>query len=134
MHPHRLKKGAEANIFGRGVDKAYWSGDVGGAGGRVADHGSTMVPGSSPPSKATGESLTLTDHEVCSLYINPNNGYWVDASKSGIALGSHTRRHVHGDQQQGQQQWSLLRLREQRDGSESRRTADLAGGLRSYGR
>jgi non-reducing end alpha-L-arabinofuranosidase len=52
--------------------------------------GSTMVPGStsSSPSKATSESLTLRGHKVYSLYINPGNSYWVDASKSGIALGS----------------------------------------------
>lgn len=52
--------------------------------------GSTMVAGStsSLPSKATSESLTLSGHKVYSLYINPNNSYWVDASKSGIALGA----------------------------------------------
>jgi hypothetical protein len=49
-----------------------------------------MVPGStsSSPSKATSESLTLSSHKVYSLYINPGNSYWVDASKSGIPLGS----------------------------------------------
>jgi hypothetical protein len=49
-----------------------------------------MVPGStsSTPSKATSESLTLSTHKVYSLYINPNNSYWVDASKSGIALAA----------------------------------------------
>ena len=52
--------------------------------------GSTMVPGStsSSPSKATSEALTLSGHKAYSLYINPGNSYWVDASKSGIALGS----------------------------------------------
>ncbi len=49
-----------------------------------------MVPGStsSSPSKATSESLTLSGHKAYSLYINPGNSYWVDASKTGIALGS----------------------------------------------
>jgi hypothetical protein len=41
-----------------------------------------------PSRDATTESLTLNGHKVYSLYINPNNSYWVDASKSGIATGS----------------------------------------------
>ena len=50
--------------------------------------GSTMVPGSpvSLPARATTEPLMLNGHKVYSLYINPHNSYWVDASKSGIAL------------------------------------------------
>ncbi len=64
--------------------------DQSGKGNDLWYQGSTMVPGStsSTPSKATSESLTLSGHKVYSLYINPNNSYWVDASKSGIALGS----------------------------------------------
>jgi hypothetical protein len=52
--------------------------------------GSTMVPAStsSRPATATTESLTLNGRKVYSLYINPNNSYWVDASRSGIATGS----------------------------------------------
>ena len=51
--------------------------------------GSAQVPGSpqSSPAKATSESLTVGGHKVYGLYINPGNSYWVDASKSGIALG-----------------------------------------------
>ena len=64
--------------------------DQSGKGNDLWYQGSTMVPGStsSSPSKATSESLTLSGHKVYSLYINPGNSYWVDASKSGIALGS----------------------------------------------
>jgi len=63
--------------------------DQSGKGNDLWYQGSTMVPGStsSLPSNATKESLTLSGHKVYSLYINPNNSYWVDASKSGIALG-----------------------------------------------
>ena len=64
--------------------------DQSGKGNDLWYQGSTMVPGStsSTPSKATSESLTLSGHKVYSLYINPNNSYWVDASASGIPLGS----------------------------------------------
>jgi len=64
--------------------------DQSGKGNDLWYQGSTMVPGSpsSSPSKATTESLTLSGHKVYSLYINPGNSYWVDASKSGIPLGS----------------------------------------------
>ena len=64
--------------------------DQSGKGNDLWYQGSTMVPGStsSSPSKATSESLTLNGHKVYSLYINPGNSYWVDASKSGIPLGS----------------------------------------------
>ena len=64
--------------------------DQSGKGNDLWYQGSTTVPGStsSSPSKATSESLTLSGHKVYSLYINPGNSYWVDASKSGIALGS----------------------------------------------
>ena len=64
--------------------------DQSGKGNDLWYQGSTMVPGSpsSSPSKATTESLTLSGHKAYSLYINPGNSYWVDASKSGIALGS----------------------------------------------
>ena len=64
--------------------------DQSGKGNDLWYQGSTMVPGStsSLPAKATSESLTLSGHKVYSLYINPNNSYWVDASKSGIALGA----------------------------------------------
>jgi hypothetical protein len=64
--------------------------DQSGKGNDLWYQGSTMVPGSpsSSPAKATSESLTLNGHKVYSLYINAGNSYWVDASKSGIALGS----------------------------------------------
>ena len=64
--------------------------DQSGHGNDLWYQGSTMVPAStsSRPATATTESLTLNGHKVYSLYINANNSYWVDASKSGIALGS----------------------------------------------
>ena len=63
--------------------------DQSGKGNDLWYQGSTMVAAStsSTPSKATSESLTVGGHKVYALYINPNNSYWVDASKSGIALG-----------------------------------------------
>ncbi|HET7545374.1 MAG TPA: arabinofuranosidase catalytic domain-containing protein [Polyangiaceae bacterium] len=63
--------------------------DQSGKGNDLWYQGSTKVPGSpqSSPAKATSESLTVGGHKVYSLYINPGNSYWVDASKSGIALG-----------------------------------------------
>jgi hypothetical protein len=64
--------------------------DQSGKGNDLWYQGSTMVPAStsSTAASATKESLTLSGHKVYSLYINPNNSYWVDASKSGIALGA----------------------------------------------
>jgi len=64
--------------------------DQSGKGNDLWYQGSTMVPAStsSSASRATTESLTLSGHKVYSLYINPGNSYWVDASRSGIALGS----------------------------------------------
>jgi hypothetical protein len=64
--------------------------DQSGHGNDLWYQGSTMVPGStsSKPATATTESLMVGGHKVYSLYINPNNSYWVDASKSGIALGA----------------------------------------------
>jgi hypothetical protein len=52
--------------------------------------GSTEVPAStsSTPAKATTESLNVGGHKVYSLYINPNNCYWRDGSKTGLATGS----------------------------------------------
>ena len=64
--------------------------DQSGKGNDLWYQGSTTVPGS-PQSKAavaTTESLTLSGNKVYSLYIKPGNSYWVDASKSGIALGA----------------------------------------------
>ena len=64
--------------------------DQSGHGNDLWYQGSTMVPAStsSRAATATTESLMLSGHKVYSLYINPNNSYWVDASKSGIATGS----------------------------------------------
>jgi hypothetical protein len=64
--------------------------DQSGKGNDLWYQGSTMVPGSnvSVPAKATSESLMVGGHKVYSLYINQNNSYWVDASKSGIPLGA----------------------------------------------
>jgi hypothetical protein len=64
--------------------------DQSGHGNDLWYQGSTMVPAStsSRPATATTESLMLNGHKVYSLYINANNSYWVDASKSGIATGS----------------------------------------------
>lgn len=64
--------------------------DQSGKGNDLWYQGSTMVPGStqSSPARATTESLTVRGRKVYALYINPGNSYWVDASRSGIALGS----------------------------------------------
>jgi len=64
--------------------------DQSGKGNDLWYQGSTMVPASnvSVPAKATTEALTVGGGKVYSLYINPNNSYWVDSSKSGIALGA----------------------------------------------
>jgi hypothetical protein len=64
--------------------------DQSGKGNDLWYQGSTMVPGStsSSASIATTESLNISGNKVYSLYIKPGNSYWVDASKSGIALGS----------------------------------------------
>lgn len=63
--------------------------DQSGTGNDLWYQGSTAVPAStsSSASKATSESLMVGGHKVYSLYINPGNSYWVDASKSGIPLG-----------------------------------------------
>jgi hypothetical protein len=52
--------------------------------------GSTQVPAStsSTPARATTESLNVGGHKVYSLYINANNCYWHDGSKSGMPTGS----------------------------------------------
>ena len=64
--------------------------DQSGKGNDLWYQGSTMVPAStsSSASRATTEPLTLSGRKVYSLYINPGNSYWADASHSGIALGS----------------------------------------------
>ena len=64
--------------------------DQSGKGNDLWYQGSTMVAAStsSAPAKATSESLTLSGHKAYSLYINPNNSYWVDSSKSGVPLGA----------------------------------------------
>ena len=46
------------------------------------------VGGQARAASATGESIRVGGNKVYSLFINPGNSYWVDASKSGIALGS----------------------------------------------
>ena len=63
--------------------------DQSGTGNDLSYQGSAAVPAStqSSASKATSESLTVGGHKAYALYINPGNSYWVDASKSGIALG-----------------------------------------------
>ena len=91
LSPGGFADGASQDTFCSGttcvITAVY---DQSGKGNDLWYQGSTMVPGSpsSSPSKATSESLTLSGHKVYSLYINPGNSYWVDASKSGIALGS----------------------------------------------
>jgi hypothetical protein len=64
--------------------------DQSGKGNDLWYQGSTQVPGSTKSSAAvaTTESLTISGNKVYSLYIKAGNSYWVDASKSGIALGS----------------------------------------------
>ena len=46
------------------------------------------VGGQARAASATGESIRVGGNKVYSLFINPGNSYWVDASKSGIPLGS----------------------------------------------
>lgn len=46
------------------------------------------VGGSDKPSNASQEKLKVGGHDVYSVYINQQNSYWVDASKSGIPLGA----------------------------------------------
>jgi hypothetical protein len=46
------------------------------------------VGGADRAASATGESIMVGGQKVYSLFINPSNSYWVDASKSGIATGS----------------------------------------------
>jgi hypothetical protein len=46
------------------------------------------VGGKDQPASATGESVNVSGNKVYSLYINPGNSYWVDATKSGIPTGS----------------------------------------------
>jgi len=64
--------------------------DQSGKGNDLWYQGSTQVPGStsSMPANATKDPFTIGGHKVYSLYISQNNSYWVDASKSGIALGA----------------------------------------------
>ena len=45
------------------------------------------VGGKDKPASATGESIKIGGKKAYSLYISAGNSYWVDASKSGIALG-----------------------------------------------
>ncbi len=91
LAPGGVANGAAQDTFCNGtscvVTAVY---DQSGHGNDLWYQGSTQVPGSpsSSPSKATTESLTLGGHKVYSLYINSGNSYWVDASKSGIALGA----------------------------------------------
>ncbi len=63
--------------------------DQSGTGNDLWYQGSAAVPASanSSAAKATSEPLMVGSHKVYGLYINPGNSYWVDASKSGIALG-----------------------------------------------
>ncbi len=64
--------------------------DQSGKGNDLWYQGSAQVPASnvSLPAKATTEALNVGGNKVYSLYINPHNSYWVDSSKSGIALGA----------------------------------------------
>lgn len=91
LSPGGVADGASQDAFCAGttcvVTVLY---DQSGKGNDLWYQGSTMVPGSnvSTPAKATTESLNVGGNKVYSLYINPNNSYWVDSSKSGIALGA----------------------------------------------
>ena len=49
---------------------------------------SSPVGGKDKPASATGESIKLGGSKAYSLYINPGNSYWADASKKGIPLGA----------------------------------------------
>src|SRR5580698_9995494 len=58
MHPRRQKKGAEANILGRGVDEAYWSGHVIGTGGRVAEYAASLFEQKLKTGRMMGNAMT----------------------------------------------------------------------------
>jgi hypothetical protein len=91
LTPGGVADGASQDTFCSGttcvVTVVY---DQSGKGNDLWYQGSTMVPAStsSTPANAMKESLTVGGHKVYSLYIAPNNSYWVDASKSGIALNA----------------------------------------------
>jgi hypothetical protein len=90
LSPGGIADGASQETFCSGttcvVTVLY---DQSGKGNDLWYQGSTMVAGStsSKPSNAMKEPLTVGGHRVYSLYIDMGNSYWVDASKSGIALG-----------------------------------------------
>jgi len=64
--------------------------DQSGRGNDLWYQGSTQVPGSpvSIPATATKESLSVSGHQVYSLYIDPHVSYWRDGSMTGMATGS----------------------------------------------
>jgi hypothetical protein len=90
LRPGGVADGASQDAFCAGtacvITVVY---DQSGKGNDLWYQGSSAVPAStsSSASKATSESLTVAGHQAYSLYINPGNSYWADASKSGIALG-----------------------------------------------
>jgi len=64
--------------------------DQSGKGNDLWYQGSTQVPAStsSKPSNAIKDPVTVGGHKVYSVYISPNNCYWHDGSKSGLATGA----------------------------------------------
>jgi hypothetical protein len=64
--------------------------DQSGKGNDLWYQGSDQVPASpsSKPANATKDPVTVGGHKVYSVFISPNNCYWHDGSKSGMATGA----------------------------------------------
>jgi hypothetical protein len=63
--------------------------DQTGKGNDLQYQGSGSLPGGKDaPASATGESIKVGDNKVYSLYIKPQNSYWVDGSTKGVPTGS----------------------------------------------
>jgi hypothetical protein len=64
--------------------------DQSGKGNDLWYQGSTQVPASpsSKPANALKDPVTVGGHKVYSVFISPNNCYWHDGSKSGMATGA----------------------------------------------
>ena len=63
--------------------------DQSGKGNDLQYQGPGSLPGGADvPASATTESVKVGGNKVYSLYIKPQNSYWVDGSKKGMPLGA----------------------------------------------
>jgi non-reducing end alpha-L-arabinofuranosidase len=63
--------------------------DQTGKGNDLQYQGSGSLPGGKDvPASATGESIKVGGNKAYSLYIKPQNSYWVDGSAKGVPTGS----------------------------------------------